>query len=360
MKIECVAALVGCGVVSFGAAAGVSQATLVAPGGYIQAGATTASAGTFAWPGVDLSNAFFGPISTYKEFVFAGDSLTHRTVQAIAPGVAMSAFGTSALGYTELDAVASFPSAAVRPGAAIDGGWSETLTITNPAHTGESGVVRFGVSVQAFLTAQGSNARSALRVAAFLNGVPLNQVAGFSAGESDVLPTTQQYGNWELVTDQPLADEFRIVRDEITLAVPFTFGTPFTLGLSCLASAGTRIETVAAGNSFAEAEDTRVNWGGFLGVTINGQAVTGNTLTSSTGKDFGPSIIPPSACPGDFNFDGVVDDEDFQIFAAGYNVLDCDDPAMTPGCPGDMDGNNIVDDEDFQIFVVAYNSVVCV
>lgn len=360
MRIGCVAALVGCGVMSFDAAAGVSQATLSSPGGYVQAGASTANAGSFAWPGADLSSAFFGPNSTYKEFVFGGDSLTHRTVQALAAGVTASAFGTSALGYTELDAAAAFPSAGVRPGAAIDGGWSEMLTISNPAHTGENGVVRFAVSIRAFLGAQGSNARAALRVAAYLNSTPLMQIAGFSAGESDVLPTMQQYGNWELVTDQPLADEFRIVRDEITLAVPFTFGTPFTLGLSSLASAGTRTEMVAAGNSLAKAGETRVSWGGFLGVTINGVAVTGNTIASSTGKDFGPSIIPPSACPGDFNFDGVVDDEDFQIFVAGYNVLDCDDPGMTPGCPGDMDGNNVVDDEDFQLFVVAYNALVCV
>lgn len=360
MKIECVAAVLGCGVLALGAAAGVSQATLVAPGGYIQAGATTASAGTFAWPGIDLSNAFFAPTSTYKEFVFAGDSLTHRTVQAIAPGVAASGVGTSALGYTLVETAASFPTAGLRPGVAIDGGWSETLTITNPAHTGEAGIVRFGVSVQAFFTAQGANARAALRVAAYYNGEPLVQQPGFSPGESDPLVTTQQYGNWELVTDQPLADEFRIVRDEIVLAVPFTFGTPFTLGLSSLASSGTRTTLVAAGESVAKVEDARINWGGFLGVTINGQAVTGNTLASSTGKNFGPSIIPPSACAGDFNFDGVVDDDDFQIFAAGYNVLDCDDPSMTPGCPGDMDGNNIVDDEDFQLFVVAYNGVVCV
>lgn len=360
MKIECVAAVLGCGVLALGAAAGVSQATLVAPGGYIQAGAATASAGTFAWPGVDLSPAFIAPSSQYKEFVFAGDSLTHRTVQSLAPGVAASGVGTSALGYTELNTAASFPSATVGAGSAIDGGWSETFTITNAAHAGENGVVRFAVSIRAFLTAQGANARAALRVAAYRSGVPLAQQPGFSAGESDPLVTSQQYGNWELITDQPLADEFRIVRDEIVLAVPFTFGTPFTLGLSSLASSSTRTTLVVAGTSTAKVDDTRVTWGGFLGVTINGQAVTGNTLTSSTGKNFGPSIIPPSACAGDFNFDGVVDDEDFQIFAAGYNVLDCDDPTMTPGCPGDMDGNNIVDDEDFQLFVVAYNGVVCV
>lgn len=360
MKIECVVAVLGCGVLALSAAAGVSQATLAAPGGYIQTGAAPANAGTFAWPGVDLAPAFAAPGISYKEFVFAGDSLTHRTVQAVTSDTAVSGVGTSALGYTLVETTATFPNAAIGAGAAIDGGWSETLTITNPAHTGENGVVRFAVSVRAFLTAQGSNARTALRVAAYRNGVPLIQQPGFSPGESDPLVTTQQYGNWELITDQPLADEFRIVRDEIVLAVPFTFGTPFTLGLSSLASSGTRTTLVAAGTSHAKIDDSRVNWGGILGVTINGQPVIGNTLTSSTGKDFGPSIMPPSACAGDFNFDGVVDDEDFQIFAAGYNVLDCDDPSMTPGCPGDMDGNNIVDDEDFQLFVVAYNGVVCV
>lgn len=64
-------------------------------------------------------------------------------------------------------------------------------------------------------------------------------------------------------------------------------------------------------------------------------------------------------CPGDFNNDGPVDDSDFVIFAAAYNVLDCADAAMPAGCPADMNGDGFVDDADFVLFAAAYDEFIC-
>ncbi|MGH7242502.1 MAG: hypothetical protein ACREJD_03700 [Phycisphaerales bacterium] len=64
-------------------------------------------------------------------------------------------------------------------------------------------------------------------------------------------------------------------------------------------------------------------------------------------------------CSGDLNSDGFVDDSDFVIFAAAYNILDCADPSMPPGCPADLNDDNFVDDADFVIFAAAYNELVC-
>ncbi|MFO0859735.1 MAG: hypothetical protein U0570_04200 [Phycisphaerales bacterium] len=64
-------------------------------------------------------------------------------------------------------------------------------------------------------------------------------------------------------------------------------------------------------------------------------------------------------CPADLNLDGFVDDSDFVIFLASYNILDCADPDMTTGCPSDFNADNLVDDADFVIFVAAYNELVC-
>jgi len=70
--------------------------------------------------------------------------------------------------------------------------------------------------------------------------------------------------------------------------------------------------------------------------------------------------IPRQApCPGDFNNDALVDDADFVIFAASYNIADCLDPAMPVNCPADLNGDSSVDDEDFLIFVLGYNEVLC-
>ncbi|MBX3388211.1 MAG: hypothetical protein KF691_02005 [Phycisphaeraceae bacterium] len=64
-------------------------------------------------------------------------------------------------------------------------------------------------------------------------------------------------------------------------------------------------------------------------------------------------------CPADFNHDSVVDDFDFLIFLADYDLLLCDDPGMLPGCPCDLNHDSDVNDEDFSIFIVAYDALEC-
>lgn len=64
-------------------------------------------------------------------------------------------------------------------------------------------------------------------------------------------------------------------------------------------------------------------------------------------------------CAADTNNDGVVDDLDFQIFAAAYNILDCADPTMPAGCPSDLNSDSFVDDADFSIFAAAYDALLC-
>lgn len=65
--------------------------------------------------------------------------------------------------------------------------------------------------------------------------------------------------------------------------------------------------------------------------------------------------LPP--CPGDLNFDRVVDDLDFQIFIVGYNQLLCS-PSPLP-CDADLNDDDVVDDLDFQIFIIGYNTLLC-
>ncbi len=67
----------------------------------------------------------------------------------------------------------------------------------------------------------------------------------------------------------------------------------------------------------------------------------------------------PLACPGDLNGDSQVDDADFVIFAAAYNLLVCEDPSMPAGCPADLTHDGLVDDGDFVEFVQAYDRLIC-
>lgn len=85
-----------------------------------------------------------------------------------------------------------------------------------------------------------------------------------------------------------------------------------------------------------------------------------NTLINNGAVDVPSNLVRiQAACPSDFNGDGQVDDADFIIFVASYNILDCSDPSMPAGCPGDLDQSNLVDDADFVIFVAAYNELLC-
>jgi len=91
----------------------------------------------------------------------------------------------------------------------------------------------------------------------------------------------------------------------------------------------------------------------------SGSRVEDGNLDGIAVVDMGAYELERSPCPADFNLDLVVDDADFVIFLAGYNLLICDDPAMPAGCPADLDNNNLVDDADFVIFLQAYNFLEC-
>ena len=68
-------------------------------------------------------------------------------------------------------------------------------------------------------------------------------------------------------------------------------------------------------------------------------------------------FTPP--CPADLTNDGFIDDADFVVFAAAYNLLLCSDPAIPAACTADLNHDGFVDDADFVIFAAAYNDLLC-
>ncbi|MBX3381714.1 MAG: hypothetical protein KF805_16600 [Phycisphaeraceae bacterium] len=81
------------------------------------------------------------------------------------------------------------------------------------------------------------------------------------------------------------------------------------------------------------------------------------TGCANTVLDWKLTLTKP--CTGDLNGDGVVDDADFSLFAAAYNILGCGLPGMPAGCPADFNHDSVVDDADFVLFVPAYNALIC-
>lgn len=97
-------------------------------------------------------------------------------------------------------------------------------------------------------------------------------------------------------------------------------------------------------------------------VIASNAALGGRTVSVSNadGSANAPLLtVDVASCPGDLNVDGSVDDADFQIFVAAYDVLDCTDPLMAIACPSDLNADGVVDDADFSVFVGAYDALVC-
>lgn len=172
---------------------------------------------------------------------------------------------------------------------------------------------------------------------------------------------------------------------------PFQFGEKkITFSLPALRVATTRdlaVFQAAVGIDFPTANETT---GGFFNVYVDGvlkesAVITGRsvppievnvsvlgattltlgTVTRGTYNSNhlcwgGASVtLDGGPCAADLNGDRLVDDNDFTIFAAAYNILDCADPEMPPGCPADLNKDGLVDDFDFQLFAVAYDALLC-
>lgn len=64
-------------------------------------------------------------------------------------------------------------------------------------------------------------------------------------------------------------------------------------------------------------------------------------------------------CPADLSFDTQVDDADFSVFVASYNLVLCRDFTMPLACAADLNNDGSVDDADFVLFAAAYNDLIC-
>ncbi len=60
----------------------------------------------------------------------------------------------------------------------------------------------------------------------------------------------------------------------------------------------------------------------------------------------------------DLNADGLVDDADFVLFAAQYDLVLCADPLMPDSCSADFNHDGLVDDGDFTVFIPAYTKMI--
>lgn len=86
-------------------------------------------------------------------------------------------------------------------------------------------------------------------------------------------------------------------------------------------------------------------------------ACNSSTFSLAGSYSLNASYLSLAPCPADLNFDRLVDDADFALFAPAYNELLC--PTAPLPCDADLNADGFVDDADFAIFAVAYNELLC-
>jgi hypothetical protein len=342
-----------------GAVAGVSQSTLVSPGGFVQAAADIDTSSFSALPGDDLVPFINGPGSQLNESVFSGLGQETQSAAVSSTNINLNSDGLIGMGYAVYNAFCSAPGTSHFPFALATGGWKDTFTVSNPLYTGQAGFMQFTVDATGFIKATGFSGAASIRIAAHKDNVSLLKNQFFNPGNSVPLGTDRQYGNWSVASFANPDVQTLSVNGTVTFAVPITFGTPFTLGVYSRGVGSTRsqssIQTIGTGRT----ENAIVRWGGIVNIYAGTTPVSGSTVISLSGKDWGPATQVPDACPGDLNNDGFVDDADFVIFVNSYNILDCADPSMPAGCPADLNSDGFVDDADFVLFAEAYEELLC-
>ncbi len=335
------------------ALAGHSQSTIAAPGGFFQAGATDNTAslgGSFGMPGADMQNFIVSAgASNFQENAFAGNASAAASATLTIGPVHNNAAGSAAMGLIRLAADNAAPNANMFPCGAVNGGWKDSLVVSNPALTGQPGVLVFQVFVSGTLHAAGFAGRTFVMTSGFKNNIELTMNPWFDPGNSDPISTDRQRALWGTSTSDIGEVSNRVINDAITMAVPITFGQSFTLGVYAAGTAGMRSSSAVMGSSESNFDFSQtIRWGGVVAVIHKGAPVGGSSVSSAAGVDWTDPVLP---CPGDTNGDNVVD------FADLNNVLS--DYLMSgPGLAGDANGDGVVNFEDLNL-VLSFYLVAC-
>lgn len=220
-----------------------------------------------------------------------------------------SASASGSTGTIKISASNSGSAAVTFPGAVANAGWNDQITITGGTGTG---IWIVPIQVNGQMDAVGSGASGAFEVAAYQNynvlqpyGNSLNSTAFSQFNALNVTHNGTIYSSWDFqmvafgVTDygpsDPASLQHLTVDRVIYFAVPFTFGTPFELGIYAEVGAG---ERAAGGSTIQNSTQLdfshTITWDG-KGVVIptGGTSTTDFNIASASGFDYSRGVNSP-------------------------------------------------------------------
>ncbi|MEO8442126.1 MAG: FxDxF family PEP-CTERM protein [Betaproteobacteria bacterium] len=277
-------------------AAQLSRSDIAAPGYFVSAVGGLANGNGFnvgdvipILPGESVSNSAQGS----SLFGVINQSATYSNVSQ---HVQTQSNGSAGFGVINLFADFSGPNSAQFPVSVVTGGWVDSLLFNLQGHTGESGLMSFGMHVEGTLES----------LAGF------NSLAGFGL---------RPYVDDQFLSTVPSALIFQgqgqigfpyneTVDTIVTFNIPFTFGTAFELGIFANAIARTASQgAVEAINTATVDFSNTITWNGISAVTLNGQAVDYD-LTSASGVDWRTATVT-----------AVPEPETYVMLLAGLGLL---------------------------------------
>jgi hypothetical protein len=346
------------------AKAGLSQSSITPPGGYVQTAAFPASNGCIGAnrPGGDIT-AFCGLGVDFEEQAFSGTANASASSFNNAPGangpINQSISGSAGLGFVRAQGSNSYTDFAPFANAVLGGGWSESFTVSHPGLNGQAGFMVFRLRARGTFQTQGLSGSAIVEISPYKNGVVLALNPYYNQEGSDSSNGAEQYARWGLASFG-LPDS-RNVDAYVTMSVPITFGTPFTLGVYVRAIGAQRSSGGFNGPSTGALNFSSrgVEWAGITSIrTSNGTILNGSTISSGSGIDWVP---PLGACDSiDFNNDGsLFDPTDIDAFLSVFSEGPCIPANAT--C-NDIDFNNdtsVFDPQDIDSFLSVFSEGPC-
>jgi hypothetical protein len=296
--------IAGCAMFTAPARAGLTQASIVSPGGFVQAGATDAESlvGGGIIPGGDLQIQFGALGADFNEQSFSGLGSATASASFSIPSITNSASGTVSLGQVKLYADNSNDTlSGAFPGGRSHGGYKDTLTVSSPGLNGQPGFFVFTMNVNGTLSATGANGSANVLTDVYKDGFDLNKNAFWDQGNSDLIATDRQRAFWGVSTFAVGESVTKPIADTITMSVPIIFGTQFELGFYVYAVGSTRSAASAAGGSTAvTAFQNSFDYGGVSAVYVGSDPhpvndlVSNFSIGSASGTDWGVAVPEPA------------------------------------------------------------------
>ena len=155
-----------------------------------------------------------------------------------------------------------------------EGGWSDSLTFIDPAHTGQIGHATFMFNIDGQLDASGNEGFADFKLFPFENGALTSPGDGFAH-------------DWNVQTSVNLLTSSKTVHLTLFSLVTFKFGTAFRYDVYGLATAGRRAANADTHVSKSTVDFfNTVTFGGLEEVTVGGSPDLNYSIQSTSGMDW--------------------------------------------------------------------------